>query len=109
MTDFCVNCGKRDCEMICPECNERTLTIYEQKLIAEFLEDLEGRDDTIPLIPLIEKWELRKNDTQTERTRKSFMPLLFFCLNTDTKRMVKTTSSYRLYLPQMSKRIQNKD
>ena len=41
MTDFCVNCGKRDCEMICPECNERTLTIYEQKLIAKFLQRLD--------------------------------------------------------------------
>ena len=42
MTDFCVNCGKRDCDMICPECNERTLTIYEQKLIAEFLAEYDN-------------------------------------------------------------------
>lgn len=75
MTDFCVNCGKRDCEMICPECNERTLTIYEQKLIAKFLQRLDYIMERIefhtenPDSELMdeireeyEKWELKQND-----------------------------------------------
>ena len=61
MTDFCVNCGKRDCDMICPECNERTLTIYEQKLIAEFIEDIDEAGTYEERCKLREKWEQRKD------------------------------------------------
>jgi len=41
MTDFCVNCCNKEDDLICSPCHHKTLKIYENKLIEEFLKSWE--------------------------------------------------------------------
>lgn len=76
MTDFCVNCGNKNLDLICTECNEKTIKIYEDKgrkrIIDDFLKSIQKwLDDDIPKYAYLddeieywihesEKWEKMK-------------------------------------------------
>lgn len=71
MTDFCVNCCNKEDDLICAPCHHKTLKIYENKLISEFLSglrelyfklDFRGEIDKRIYSSFIEKWEGKLKD-----------------------------------------------